>query len=393
MVLFLHNRYRTTGGEERVVEDLLALVREQLGEDAELLARDSAALGRRHGRGAGCCAAGSTSGRSRAAVRRSGARVVHAHNLLPGFGWRALAAARAAGARVVLHLHQYRLVCAVGVCFTRRRGVHSLPRRATRCPGSRATAAAAVPRRSPTAPRSRSGSGALTRWPTPSSCPARSPRERLRELGAPLPRGACTCCAPPVAPAGAATPGAGRGGRRAAALRAGRLRLAPEKGVDVAIDACRLAGIPLVVAGEGPSARALARARGAAPTCASQGRVERERAGARCGPARRSRSCPRARPRRSGSPPPRRWRPALPGRGEPRRALPELRRAADALVAPGDARAPWPRRSGGCAGDREAGERGRGACRASCARRSVVAAGLRGDLRRGGARDGPRRSP
>ncbi len=42
MVLFLHNRYRTTGGEERVVEDLLALVRDQLGERAELIARDSA---------------------------------------------------------------------------------------------------------------------------------------------------------------------------------------------------------------------------------------------------------------------------------------------------------------------------------------------------------------
>ncbi len=31
MVLFLHNRYRTTGGEERVVDDLLWLVRERLG--------------------------------------------------------------------------------------------------------------------------------------------------------------------------------------------------------------------------------------------------------------------------------------------------------------------------------------------------------------------------
>src|ERR1700683_4178771 len=70
MVLFLHNRYRTTGGEERVVEDLRWLVRECLGgppgllsralggavrwrvresrgEPAELLARDSAALGAR----------------------------------------------------------------------------------------------------------------------------------------------------------------------------------------------------------------------------------------------------------------------------------------------------------------------------------------------------------
>ncbi len=46
MVLFLHNRYRTTGGEERVVDELLALVRERLGEPAELLARDSAELGK-----------------------------------------------------------------------------------------------------------------------------------------------------------------------------------------------------------------------------------------------------------------------------------------------------------------------------------------------------------
>ncbi|HEY0343837.1 MAG TPA: glycosyltransferase, partial [Solirubrobacteraceae bacterium] len=40
MILFLHNRYRTTGGEERAVEDLMWLVREHLGEDAELLVVD-----------------------------------------------------------------------------------------------------------------------------------------------------------------------------------------------------------------------------------------------------------------------------------------------------------------------------------------------------------------
>ena len=44
---------------------------------------------------------------------------MHAHNVQPTLGWRALAAAREAGARVVLHLHNYRLVCAVGTCFTR----------------------------------------------------------------------------------------------------------------------------------------------------------------------------------------------------------------------------------------------------------------------------------
>ena len=32
LILFLHNRYRTTGGEERAVDDLLWLVREKLGE-------------------------------------------------------------------------------------------------------------------------------------------------------------------------------------------------------------------------------------------------------------------------------------------------------------------------------------------------------------------------
>src|SRR3954465_2388718 len=118
MILQLHNRYRTTGGEERVVDDLLWLVREHLGEDAELLQRDSATLGR--ARAATALLGGGLQPADVAApVRRTRARVVHAHNLLPSLGWRALAAAREAGARVVLHLHNYRLVCAVGTCFTR----------------------------------------------------------------------------------------------------------------------------------------------------------------------------------------------------------------------------------------------------------------------------------
>ena len=66
-----------------------------------------------------CCAAAWSPSEVGAAVRSSGARIVHAHNLNPTLGWRALAAARAAGARTVLHLHNYRLVCAVGTCFTR----------------------------------------------------------------------------------------------------------------------------------------------------------------------------------------------------------------------------------------------------------------------------------
>src|SRR5918995_2012213 len=119
VILFLHNRYRTTGGEERVVDDLLWLVREHLGEDAELLGRDSAVLGR--ARAAAALLGGGLQPEDvAAAVRRTGARLVHAHNLLPAFGWRGLEAARASGAGVVLHLHNYRLVCAVGTCFNSR---------------------------------------------------------------------------------------------------------------------------------------------------------------------------------------------------------------------------------------------------------------------------------
>jgi hypothetical protein len=118
MVLFLHNRYRTTGGEERAVEDLRWLVREYLREPTELLARDSAEIGRVRA-AEGLLRGGLAPQEVARAVRASGARVVHAHNLQPALGWRALAAARSAGVRVVLHLHQYRLVCAIGVCFTR----------------------------------------------------------------------------------------------------------------------------------------------------------------------------------------------------------------------------------------------------------------------------------
>jgi hypothetical protein len=46
VILLVHNRYRLPGGEERAVEDLAWLIREHLGEEAEVLERDSAALGR-----------------------------------------------------------------------------------------------------------------------------------------------------------------------------------------------------------------------------------------------------------------------------------------------------------------------------------------------------------
>jgi len=145
LILVLHNRYRTTGGEERAVEDLLWLVRERLGEDAELLERESATVGRA-GAALGMLGGGLRPDEVTRAVRRTKARIVHAHNLHPTLGWRAVAAARDAGARVVLHVHQYRLVCAVGVCFThgeectRCHGRNTLPGVLRNCRGSLAEA-------------------------------------------------------------------------------------------------------------------------------------------------------------------------------------------------------------------------------------------------------------
>jgi glycosyltransferase involved in cell wall biosynthesis len=269
MVLFLHNRYRTTGGEERVVEDLLALVRERLGEDAELLSRDSGSLG--DGRAAlGLLRGGLGEREVAAAVRLSGARVVHAHNLLPDFGWRALAAARSAGARVVLHLHQYRLVCAVGVCFTegadctRCHARDTLPGVRHNCRGNR--------------PEALAYAASLALWQRRMASladvivvPSRFAERRLAELGAELPPRRVRVLPPPVT-AGAAPPGAPERAGYALVVS----RLAPEKGVDVAIEACRIAGMPLVVAGDGPEDARL-RALAGGEAVRFEGHVERER--------------------------------------------------------------------------------------------------------------------
>src|SRR4029079_7912553 len=109
VILLLHHRYRIHGGEERAVEDLRWLLAARLGEHVTVLERDSAAMGAARA-GLGLLAGGLRPQAVARAVRETGARVVHAHNLTPTLGWRALAAARDAGARVVLHLHNYRLV-------------------------------------------------------------------------------------------------------------------------------------------------------------------------------------------------------------------------------------------------------------------------------------------
>jgi glycosyltransferase involved in cell wall biosynthesis len=250
VILFLHNRYRVPGGEERVVEDLTWLVREHLGEDAEVLERDSAVLGRA-GATAGMLAGGLDPGDVAAAVRRTGARVVHAHNVNPSLGWRALAAAREAGARVVLHLHNYRLVCAVGTCFnargedcTRCHGRDTRPGVRLNCRGSRSEAVVYATALSLWQKRLVASVDALV-------VPSASAIERLRALRAPI-DGAPVHVVPQVQRTFAAASNAAAGEHVLVAARLSR-----EKGVDVAVAACERAGLPLVVAGDGPDAAAV----------------------------------------------------------------------------------------------------------------------------------------
>jgi glycosyltransferase involved in cell wall biosynthesis len=382
VVLFLHNRYRTTGGEERVVEGLLAVVREQLGERAELLAGDSAELSRARA-GAGMLRGGLRSKEVAQAVRLSGARVVHAHNLHPALGWRALASARSAGARVVLHLHQYRLVCAIGVCFTRGEectrchGRNTLPGVLLNCRGS--------------VPEALVYGSSLALWQErlveqadAVIVPSDFARARLRELGAPLPWERVHVLAPPVAVPDASpgaphpdAPGTARGkasphGPPALPERYALLvsRLAPEKGVDVAIEACAIAALPLVVAGEGPELERLrARAGGAEVRFlgrVADGELARLRAGAAIAlaPSRSAETFGLAVAEAMAA--------GLPVVASRAGALPELLDD-DALVPAGDARA-LAAAIARLAGDRAVGEANRRRVRARCSPEAVAAA-------------------
>jgi glycosyltransferase involved in cell wall biosynthesis len=379
VVLFLHNRYRTSGGEERVVRDLLWLVREHMHEQAELMVRDSSTLARRDA-ALGLMRGGLDPQQVAATVRGSGARVVHAHNLLPSFGWRALAAARGAGARVVLHLHQYRLVCAVGVCFTRGRectrchGRNTLPGVLLNCRGSRPEAGAYA--------------AALSLWQQRMLdhadvvlVPSRFALERLRALGAPLPWERVRVLAPPLrlaAGAGAEGMRAGAGAPEGSAEARGDYalvvsRLSPEKGVEVAIEACSRAGRDLVIAGEGPERARLERLAARARAHVSllggvdDARLERLRAGAAVAlaPSRSAETFGLALAEAMAA--------GVPAVGSRVGALPELLEARQ-LVEPGDAGA-LAEAIERLAGDRDAGERGRARVRAICAP-EVVAAGL-----------------
>lgn len=243
-VLIVHNRYRAEGGEERAVGDTRSLLARH-GHRVELLERASAGS-TRAGAARALLNGGSNPGEVGAAVRRLRADVLHAHNLHPLFGWRALAEARAAGARTVLHLHNFRLFCAIGiayrdgaVCF-RCHDRNTVPGLLHRCRGSLGEAAVyaiALHRQQPR----------LLEHADVVVVVSEAHGARLRELG--LPHEADVRTLPNFVPADgwAAATAAGAGEY---ALASGRL--VEEKGFDTAIAAARRVGVPLVIAGAGP---------------------------------------------------------------------------------------------------------------------------------------------
>jgi glycosyltransferase involved in cell wall biosynthesis len=270
-VLVVHNRYRLEGGEERAVELQLAALR-RAGIVHALLERSSTEVTR-----SGAARALLRGGRDEedvaAAARELGADVVHFHNMLPLFGPRSLAAAREAGARVVLQLHNLRLFCAIGVaardggpCF-RCHHRFTLPGLALNCRGSlpeAAVYAAALSRHQP----------AVLRAVDSFVVPSRYAAGQVAELGLPAERVAIV---PHYLPESAFAHHS-RADEGLHALVAARL--SPEKGIDTAIEASARAAVPLHIAGEGPLRDELERlaARLAAPV-RFLGRLDRESLG------------------------------------------------------------------------------------------------------------------
>ncbi len=242
-VLLIHNRYRLTGGEERCVADIGAALSER-GHEVELLERSSTAVGRARA-ARGLLSGGLEPQEVERAVRRLRAEVVHAHNLHPTLGWRALAAARRAGARTVLHLHNFRLYCAIAIayrdgapCF-RCRGPNTLPGLRLRCRGGVGEAAIyAAALRLQQAP--------LIEHSDRLVAVSAATAGRLNQLGLPAER--TSVLHNFVRPQAFAENSRAEAGEFA--LVAGRL--VEEKGVDTALAAAQAAGVPLVVAGAGP---------------------------------------------------------------------------------------------------------------------------------------------
>ena len=254
-VLVAHNRYRVTGGEERAV-DLQLDAFERAGIPHNALMRDSASAGAARA-ARSMLRGGDDPDEVARAVADLEATVTHFHNMHPLFGHRGLQAARDAGARVVLHLHNYRLFCAIAIAFRdgddcfRCHGRRTLPGLGLNCRGSLPESAVYTTALALHQPRVLD---AVDSFVTPSRYAA----DRLTGLGLPADRLSVVANYVPDDEIADES----RAHESHYALYAGRL--AVEKGIGYAIDAARESGVPVKVAGDGPLAAELrAQAEGA----------------------------------------------------------------------------------------------------------------------------------
>lgn len=252
-VLVVHNRYRVEGGEERSVELQLAAL-EAAGVEHATFERRSAEAGRVRAARA-LLRGGERPAELATAVAEVGATVVHAHNTLPLIGPAALAAARSAGAGVILHLHNVRLFCATGFgerdggpC-RRCRGRNTLPGLVLNCRRSLPEATAYAAALALHQPRLLD---AVDRFVAPSA----AARDELAARGLSADRVDVLRHYLPD-DAFAERSRAGEGGYALVASR-----LSPEKGVEDALSACATAGVPLRIAGDGPDRERLERLAG-----------------------------------------------------------------------------------------------------------------------------------
>lgn len=243
-VLVLHNRYRTYGGEERFVTQLAELLGRRAGE-VRLLERSSGQAGGARA-AAGLLRGGLAPDEIADAVREMGADVVHAHNVHPLLGHRALAVAREAGAATVLHLHNYRLFCAIGTVW--RGGAdctECAPRHTSRglvhnCRGS-------LPESAVYAAGLARGQTRLIDAVDRFAAPVAQLGDDLEELGFDLPLSVVPSWLPQSEFAGGSQAGSGE-----YALLV--TRLTTEKGILTAIAAAAESGVQLRIAGDGPDA-------------------------------------------------------------------------------------------------------------------------------------------
>jgi glycosyltransferase involved in cell wall biosynthesis len=205
-------------------------------------------------------------------IEKHGATVAHFHNMHPLFGHRALQAAKDAGAKVVLHLHNYRLFCAIAIAFRdgddcfRCRERRTVPGLVLNCRGSLPQSAVYTTALAKHQPKV---FDAVDAFVTPSHYAA----ERLTRLGLPDDR---LRVIPNYLPDDEIAQGSNADGG-GYALFAGRL--ATEKGVEYAIDAARESGVPLRIAGDGPLEDELRERAENSPNVAFLGRVRQEDVG------------------------------------------------------------------------------------------------------------------